>query len=75
MSEATAPVAASLTPEAPASVDHEPTYRRNFFFFLSDGILFTVAMNIISPSTIIPDFVRHLTNSEILIGLSGSLVR
>lgn len=61
------------TTPAVRQVDKEPTYRRNFLFFLSDGILFTVAMNIISPTTIIPDFIRHLTNSEILIGLSGSL--
>lgn len=72
MSEAITSITISANPDLP-TVDHEPTYRRNFFFFLSDGILFTVAMNIISPSTIIPDFVRHLTNSEILIGLSGSL--
>ncbi len=51
----------------------ERTYRRNFVFFLTDGILFTVAMSIISPTTLIPDFVRRLTNSEILIGLSGSM--
>ncbi|HLY26472.1 MAG TPA: hypothetical protein VKQ72_09045, partial [Aggregatilineales bacterium] len=51
----------------------ERFYRRNFFFFLTDGILFSVAMGIIGPTTVIPDFVRHLTNSEILIGLSGSL--
>lgn len=51
----------------------ERTYRRNFIFFLTDGILFTVAMSIISPTTLIPDFVRRLTNSEILIGLSGSM--
>ena len=51
----------------------EQTYRRNFFLFLADGILFTVAMGIIGPTTVIPDFVRRLTDSEILIGLSGSL--
>ncbi|MBN1311133.1 MAG: hypothetical protein JXB30_06915 [Anaerolineae bacterium] len=53
--------------------DREQIYRRNFFFFLGDGILFMAAMNIISPTTIIPDFVRRLTSSEILIGLSGTL--
>jgi MFS family permease len=30
-------------------------------------------MGIIGVTTVIPDFVRHLTDSEILIGLSGSL--
>ena len=52
---------------------HEPVYRRNFLFFLTDGILFTIAMGIIGSTTVIPDFIRHLTNSEVLIGLSRSL--
>ena len=51
----------------------ERIYRRNFVFFLIDTLLFTGAMNIISPTTVIPDFVRNLTSSEILIGLCGSL--
>ena len=53
--------------------DHEPIYRRNFRFFLLDNILFNLAMGIIGPTTLIPDFIRHLTRSEILIGLSSSL--
>lgn len=51
----------------------EGVYRRNFVFFLLDSILFTVAIGIISSTTVIPDFLRNLTDSEILIGLSGSL--
>jgi len=51
----------------------ERIYRRNFVFFLIDNVLFMVAMSILGSTTVIPDFVRHLTNSEILIGLSGSL--
>src|SRR5919205_3365923 len=51
----------------------ERVYRRNFPFFLADSLLFTLAMAIISATTVIPDFLRHLTGSEILIGLSGSL--
>ncbi|MFN8445928.1 MAG: MFS transporter [Caldilineaceae bacterium] len=51
----------------------EPIYRRNFVYFLLDGILFTVAMSLIGSTTVIPDFIRHLTDSRILIGLSGSL--
>jgi MFS family permease len=53
--------------------EREKIYRRNFFFFLSDNILFSLAMNIIGPTTLIPDFIRHLTQSEVLIGLSSSL--
>lgn len=59
--------------QAPSVSAHEPIYRRNFFYFLIDGILFTVAMGMIGATTIIPDFIRNLTDSEILIGLSGSL--
>jgi MFS family permease len=53
--------------------DHEPIYRRNFPFFLIDNVLFNLAMGIIGPTTLIPDFIRHLTSSEILIGLSSNL--
>ena len=51
----------------------ERIYRRNFVFFLADNIGFNMAMGIIGTTTVIPDFVRHLTDSEILIGLSGTL--
>jgi MFS family permease len=60
--------ATSLSPS-----QRERIYRHNFALLLTDGILFMVAMNIIGSTTVIPDFVRHLTNSEVLIGLSGSL--
>lgn len=53
--------------------DLNQTYQRNFKYFLIDGILFGVAMGIIGPTTVIPDFVRRLTNSEILIGFSASM--
>ena len=58
----------SLTPSA-----REKIYRRNFVFFLTDSILFTIALGIVGSTTVIPDFVRHLTSSEILIGLASSL--
>ena len=50
------------------SSDNEPIYRRNFIFFLFDNLFFTLAMSIIGPTTVIPDFIRRLTRSEILIG-------
>lgn len=56
-----------------AQTEREGIYRRNFVFFLTDGILFMLGMSIIGTTTIIPDFIRHLTDSEILIGLSGSI--
>ncbi|MFC1960348.1 MFS transporter [Chloroflexota bacterium] len=51
----------------------ERVYRSNFAFFLVDGILFTVALGMMGANTVIPDFIRQLTDSEILIGLSSSL--
>ena len=63
--------------ELAADVLSEPVreriYRRNFGIFLTDNILFSVAMGLMGFTTVVPDFVRHLTDSEILIGLSGSL--
>jgi MFS family permease len=59
------------TAQPPAT--HEPIYRRNFPFFLVDSILFSLAMGIMGPTTVIPDFVRHLTSSDVLIGLSSSI--
>lgn len=62
-----------LNAQALAPSFREQIYRRNFYFFLVDSVLFTVALGVISSTTVIPDFVRRLTDSEILIGLSGSL--
>ncbi len=62
----------SVEPELSPS-HRERIYRRNFGYFLADNVLFTVAMGILGSTTVIPDFVRRLTDSEILIGLSGSL--
>ena len=52
---------------------NEKIYRRNFAFFLLDGILFIVALGVMGSTTVIPDFVRRLTDSEIIIGLSSSI--
>ncbi len=51
----------------------EAIYRRNFVFFLIDNILFNVAMGILGITTVIPAFVRELTDVEVLIGLSGNM--
>lgn len=56
-----------------AHPSHEPVYRRNFAFFLADNVLFNLAMNIMGPTTVIPDFIRRLTASEVLIGLTPTL--
>jgi MFS family permease len=52
---------------------NEAIYRRNFIFFVLDGILFSVAMGILGTTTVIPDFIRSLTNSEVLIAYSATL--
>jgi MFS family permease len=70
MVELTAQVAPEITRAAP---EHEAVYRRNFKFFLADFVLFSIGMGLIGASTVIPDFVRHLTGSEVLIGLSSQL--
>jgi MFS family permease len=64
-----------MTTTAPTytPVQREKVYRHNFPLFLMDSILFSLAMGILGPTTVIPDFVGQLTNSEILIGFSGSL--
>lgn len=51
----------------------ERVYRRNFWMFLIDGVLFLLALGIMGPTTLIPDFIRRLTSSEVLIGFSSSL--
>lgn len=53
--------------------DPEPVYRQNFPLFLLDNLLFSLAFNILGPTTVIPDFIRQLTRSEILIGLSSTM--
>ena len=53
--------------------ERDAVYRRNFPLFLADFVLFTVAMNLISSTTVIPDYIRNLTDSEILIAFSGQM--
>jgi hypothetical protein len=56
-----------------ADSERDRIYRRNFIFFLADFVLFSVAFNLIGSTTVIPDFVRKLTGSEILIALSSQM--
>jgi MFS family permease len=53
--------------------EHDRIYRRNFIFFLADFVLFSVGFNLIGSTTVIPDFVRKLTGSEILIAFSSQM--
>ncbi|NLE43167.1 MAG: MFS transporter [Chloroflexi bacterium] len=50
-----------------------PHYHRNFGLFLTDFICFMVGMNFINANTVVPAFVRSLTDSAPLIGLGGTL--
>jgi MFS family permease len=50
-----------------------PHFRRNFSAFLADYSFFGVAMAFISPNTVLPSFVRQLTDSPLLIGLNQTL--
>jgi MFS family permease len=65
--------AAVLSGDAVTPSEHERTYRRNFVYMLLDFILFGVGMGLLSPTTVIPDFVRRLTDYEVLIALSSQL--
>ena len=52
-----------------------PDYRRNFFGLAADYVSFMVSFSIFSPTTVLPSFVRHLTTSAPVIGLSSTLFR
>jgi MFS family permease len=54
--------------------EHLPEhYRRNLFALAGDYITFSVAMAFADQSTVIPTFVRELTSSAPLIGLTSTL--
>jgi len=50
-----------------------PHYDRNFLAFLTDYSLFGVAMAFVNPNTVLPILIQQLTNSPLLIGLSGTI--
>ncbi len=56
-----------------SAAERERIYRRNFVLFLSDFVLFAVGLSLIGSTTVIPDFVRKLTDSEILIAMSSQV--
>lgn len=53
--------------------DAYPHYRRNFAAVLADYTFFAIALAFINSSTILPAFVRQLTDSPLLIGLNSTL--
>lgn len=52
-----------------SSDQRERIYRRNFIYFLLDNALFNIGYNLAGTTTVIPDFLGHLTKSQVLVGL------
>src|SRR5712691_8972891 len=50
-----------------------PHARRNFILFFLDYAIFGIGFSMIGNTTVVPDLVRHLTDSETIIGLAGAL--
>src|SRR5260221_9982952 len=63
-----------LESPAIATIDPALTRRRyrNFILLFMDFALFGAGMSLIGSTTVVPDFVSRLTNSDTLIGLAGS---
>ncbi len=53
--------------------ERDRIYRLNYYVFLADFVIFGIAINFIGATTVVPDFVRKLTGSEVLIGFSGQM--
>ena len=70
MADPTPPVAGQ---PALSAEQRESVYRRNFILLLTDYTIFAIALNLIGPTTVIPDFVRKLTDAEILIAISSQM--
>jgi MFS family permease len=63
----------TLSDQTISADTREAIYRRNFAFLLADAVLFILALGVLGTTTVVPDFVRQLTDSEVLIGLSSTL--
>lgn len=70
MADSTSPLAGR---PAPTAEQRERAYRHNFVLLLADYTIFSIALNLIGPTTVIPDFVRKLTGAEILIAISSQM--
>lgn len=51
-----------------------PHYHRNFVAFLGDYVGFALALTFASSTTVLPDFVSQLTDSEVVVGLLSSVM-
>jgi len=52
-----------------------PHYRRNFVAFLVDYVCFGIALKFFDPTSVLPAFVSHLTDSAPVVGLVGTIFR
>jgi len=48
---------------------HNSLYKRNFAMLLGDAIAFGLAVTFASTTTVLPDFIRTLTGSQVVVGL------
>ena len=53
----------------------DPNYRRNYFLGVLNGALFMCGTTFVDPSTVLPAFILHFTQSRFVVGLAGSLYR
>ncbi len=59
----------------PAQTETQPAHlRHNFVAFMVDYVLFAVAISFVNPNTVMPAFVRTLTDSDPLVGLINSVL-
>jgi MFS family permease len=52
---------------------HDPNYKRNFTVLLGDAISFGLAVTFASTTTVLPDFIRSLTDSQVIVGLFSTV--
>lgn len=62
-------------PETTSRESSDPHYRRNYLLGLLNGALFMCGTTFIGPSTVLPAFILHFTQSRFVVGLAGSLHR
>ncbi len=59
----------------PVQSETQPAHlRHNFVAFMVDYVLFAVAISFVNPNTVMPAFVRTLTDSDPLVGLINSVL-
>ena len=60
-----------------SSLHHEPLpkyYKQNAPAFIAESALFTVALSLVSTSTVLPTLLAQLTTSTVIVGLANGLI-